>query len=121
MTTEQITLKLTINGEEFIAPPPKMKMLKRVMGFNMRYQNGDVDLNTPDGIDAFFQLIVDIIGNDALTVEILEDLEISEFSQTFTLQRVNEWINQFFAQKKMQETQEVSTMRERQKSNTKSS
>lgn len=120
MATEPIKLSLTINGEEFIAPPPKMKMLKRVMDFNMRYQAEEIDLNTPDGIDAFFQLIVDIIGNDDLTIEKLEELEISEFSQVFTLQRVNEWINQFFAQKKMQETQEVSTMRERQKSNTKS-
>ena len=75
-TTEQkeIKLALTINGEEFVAPPPKMKMLKRVMAFNMRYQDGEIDLNTVDGVDAFFQLIVDIIGNDNLTVEKLEDL-----------------------------------------------
>ena len=100
-TTEQkeIKLALTINGEEFVAPPPKMKMLKRVMSFNMRYQDGEIDLNTPAGVDAFFQLIVDIIGNEDLTVEKLEDLEISEFSNTFTLQRVNEWINQFFQKK----------------------
>lgn len=116
--SEKVILSLTINGEEFIAPPPRMKMLKRVMGFNMRYQDGDIDLNTPDGIDAFFQLIVDIIGNEDLTIEKLEELEISEFSTVFTLQKVNDWINQFFAQKKMQETQETSKMRKRQKSNT---
>lgn len=113
--TEKIELTLNIEGQEYKAPAPRMKLLKQVMRFNVDYQSERIDLNTPSGVDALFSLVVDIVGNPDVTVEKLEEMEILEFSETFSLQNINDWLNQFFPQKKVVEASQVATMKESQK------
>jgi len=113
------TLSLTIEGRDYIAPAPRMKILKQVLRFNVKHKNGEIDFDTPEGIDALFQLVIDLVGNPDLTIELLEEMEIGAFLEVFTLQSINDWIGQYFPQKKMMESQQVAKMKETQKNKSK--
>lgn len=94
---EPIVLKLkTKEGREYIAPSPTLDILLTVTEFNERYieNGGNAWLSTKDGLMEMFQLVVDLMDVDGLTVDELRKVEVSQFVQNFTLQKINEWVYQ---------------------------
>jgi hypothetical protein len=118
MTTEHNTLSITINGEEFVAPRPKLKVTRRVLKLQDQINDGAIDLNTLAGFDEYLKVLILLFDNEELTIEVFEEIEQDELIENLNLGTISGWISSANTQKKMQETQEVSKMREHQKSNT---
>ena len=107
-----VNMTIVVNEKEIHARRPKVKLLRKVVQLN---DAGTQDLsyfNTLEGIDSILNLVVDIFDNPELTFEVLCDADMESL---FTLQNINDWINQYFPQKKMMEIREVTRMKANQK------
>jgi len=87
----------TKDGETFLAEEPTLDVLLKVTEFNELYLSKGKDnlLATNEGIRMFFEFVLDIFGNDELTMEKLRRVKLSEFKKTLSLGKINSWVSSF--------------------------
>ena len=105
-------LFVTIDGEPIFASRPKFGMLKKAMRVQAFYEKDNEFFYTIEGIDALYQLIVDIFDTDELTMENIESVDIASILK---LDDINEWLKSHIPQKKVMEAVELEAMRSNQK------
>ncbi len=108
---EHIDLFITIDDKEYKADPPKMKLLRHVIRLNEKQQADPQLFFTEAGIDEIMHLLVAIFNNENITIDNIENADLSTL---YTLQNINDWINQYMPEKNIREAMQVSKMRENQ-------
>lgn len=108
---ERIDLVFNIDDKKIIAKRPKIKILKTVMQLNVELQDNGNLFGSIEGMDKLLKLTVDIFDNEELTLENIEEANLEDI---FMLADINDWINQYFPQKKITESKEVAKMRKKQ-------
>ena len=104
-------LFVTIDGEKILASRPKFGLLKKVTRLNESLTKNPDLFDTEEGLDLLFQLILDIFDTDELTQDNIDDVDLESI---VSLQEINNWIEAYIPQKKIQETKDVSSMRSNQ-------
>ena len=104
-------LFVTIDGEKIFASRPKFGLLRKVTRLNAVLEKNPDTFDTEEGIDLLFQLTIDIFRNDEVTSETIEDLDLESI---VSLQEINNWIEAYIPQKKIQEVTETDSMRSNQ-------
>ena len=93
-------LFVTIDGVKILASRPKFGLLRKVTRLNAVLEKDPNTFDTEEGIDLLFQLILDIFNSDKLTAENIEDVDLESI---VSLQEINNWIEAYIPQKKIQE------------------
>lgn len=101
-------LFVTIDGVKILASRPKFGLLKKVTRLNAALTEDPNLFDTEEGLDHLFQLILDIFNTDKLTQDNIEDVDLESI---VSLQEINNWIEAYIPQKKIQETKEIDSMR----------
>ena len=85
-------ISLTIEGDEFKLDSLTMGALLGVMEFNDRYENGEVDLATRDGLIEFLDFLVIIFEDPKLDREKLMKADVTDLLESISLTKINDWI-----------------------------
>ena len=85
-----MTPKITLDGKEYIARPPKAKLWREIIKFNKTFSKTNI-AESDEAFDAMLKMIVDGFGQDEITAERIEnEVLLSDIMPLF--QDVTTWV-----------------------------
>ena len=85
-------ISLVIEEDEFKLDSLSMGALLGVMDFNDRYENGEINLATKDGLIEFLDFLVLIFEDEKLDREKLMKANVTDLLESISLRKINDWI-----------------------------